>query len=377
MREAEEMVFEDRADAGRRLACRLVEYANRDDVLVLGIPRGGVLVAFEIAAALRAPLDVLVSCKLGLPGEEELAFGAIASGGVRIFDGELIEAVRLAHADVEWIIANVRKELERRETRYRGDRQPLFVQGKTVILVDDGIATGSSMRAAIAALRQMKPARVLVAVPVAPLDTYNALRSEVDELICSYKPESFYAIGQFYDDFSQVTDEEVAKSLQRIARVQAANGRERCMPASETRAASAVAGWEHYSHGADIGVRGFGISVEEAFEQAAIALTAVVAEVSGVRPSVQTDIRCQAPDLELLFVSWLNKIVYEMATRNMLFSSYRVALSGFSLTGVLRGEVIDPMRHQLAVEVKGATVTDLKVECDREGRWRAQCIVDV
>ena len=138
-----------------------------------------------------------------------------------------------------------------------------------------------------------------------------------------------------------------------------------------------MAGWEHYSHGADIGVRGFGCSVEEAFEQAAIALTAVVADVSGVRPSVQIEIHCEAPDLEMLFVSWLNTIVYEMAVRNMVFSSYRVILSGLSLRGVLVGETIDPVRHQPAVEVKGATVTDLKVECDLEGHWCAQCIVDV
>jgi SHS2 domain-containing protein len=138
-----------------------------------------------------------------------------------------------------------------------------------------------------------------------------------------------------------------------------------------------VASWEHYAHGADIGIRGFGRSAEEAFEQAAIALTAVVADVSGVRPSVQIEIHCEAPDLELLLVSWLNAIIYEMAVRNMLFSSYRVILSGLSLSGVLVGETIDPARHQPAVEVKGATVTDLKVECDLEGHWRAQCIVDV
>jgi len=138
-----------------------------------------------------------------------------------------------------------------------------------------------------------------------------------------------------------------------------------------------VASWEHYSHGADIGVRGFGRSAEEAFEQAAIALTAVVADVSGVRQSERIEIHCDAPDLELLLVSWLNTIIYEMAVRNMLFSSYSVVLSGLSLTGTLVGEGIDPERHQLAVEAKGATVTDLKVECDSAGRWLAQCIVDV
>jgi putative phosphoribosyl transferase len=218
-REQEEMLFENRVDAGRSLASRLRAYANRKDVIVLGIPRGGVPVAFEIAAALPAPLDVFVSRKLGVPGQEELAFGAIASGGVRILDREITEAVGISDAEVERITASVRKEVDRREKLYRGGRQALVVQGKTVILVDDGIATGSSMRAAIEALRQTKPERVVVAVPVAPLHTCNRLRSEVDELICPYKSESFYAIGQFYDDFSQVSDEEVIEMLQRAARL--------------------------------------------------------------------------------------------------------------------------------------------------------------
>jgi len=212
------MSFENRVDAGKRLASRLDTYAKRQDVIVLGIPRGGVPVAFEVASVLRAPLDVFLSRKLGVPGREESAFGAIASGGVRVLDRELIDAVGITHAAVERITANVRKELERREKLYRGGRQPLVVQGKTVILVDDGIATGSSMRAAIEALRQMKPARVVVAVPVAPLHTCKQLRSKVDDLVCPYQPETFYAIGQFYEDFSQVNDEEVTELLQRAAR---------------------------------------------------------------------------------------------------------------------------------------------------------------
>jgi putative phosphoribosyl transferase len=212
---AEELVFENRAEAGSRLAKRLSAYAKRTDVIVLGIPRGGVPVAFEVATALGAHLDVFVSRKLGVPGQEELAFGAISSGGVRILDREIIEAVGISNAEVERITANVRKEVERREKLYRGGRAPLVVQGKTAILVDDGIATGSSMRAAIEALRQMKPARVVVAVPVAPLSTCNRLRSEVDEFVCVNTPESFFAIGQFYEDFSQVSDEEVTNLLQR------------------------------------------------------------------------------------------------------------------------------------------------------------------
>jgi len=212
------MVFDNRTDAGRKLASQLEAYANRKDVIVLGIPRGGVPVAFEVAVLLNAPLDVLVSRKLGVPGQEELAFGAIASGGVRILDPEIVEAVGISDVEIEQITASVKKELERRERVYRGDRPPLKVEGSTVILVDDGIATGSSMRAAISALHQMKPARLVVAVPVAPHSTCNRLRREVDQLLCVYMPETFFAIGQFYDDFSQVTDEEVTDLLLRAER---------------------------------------------------------------------------------------------------------------------------------------------------------------
>jgi putative phosphoribosyl transferase len=214
----ESIGFENRVEAGSRLARRLSAYAKRTDVIVLGIPRGGVPVAFEVAAALGAPLDVFVSRKLGVPGQEELAFGAVASGGVRVLDHELIDAVGISNADVERITANVRKEVERREKVYRGSRQPLVIEGKTAILVDDGIATGSSMRAAIEALRQMNPARLVVAVPVAPFSTCRRLRSEVDEFVCLNTPESFFAIGQFYEDFSQVSDEEVTDLLQRASR---------------------------------------------------------------------------------------------------------------------------------------------------------------
>lgn len=213
----ESMVFDDRADAGRKLAARLGAYARRKDVIVLGIPRGGVPVAFEVARALEAPLDVFLSRKLGVPGQEELAFGAVASGDVRVLDQQIIEAVGVSEQQIEQTTQNVKRELERRERAFRGSRPPLKVDGLTVILVDDGIATGSSMRAAINALRQMKPARIVVAVPVAPVSTCNRLQHEVDELVCLYTPESFFAIGQFYGDFSQVPDEEVAGLLQRSA----------------------------------------------------------------------------------------------------------------------------------------------------------------
>jgi putative phosphoribosyl transferase len=213
----EYMVFRDREEAGRKLAEQLHAYANRKDVIVLGIPRGGVPVAFEVAKALDAPLDIFLSRKLGVPGQEELAFGAIATGGTRVLDREIIEAAGISEEQIGQITARVQKELERRANLYRGARPPLKVKGLTVLLVDDGIATGSSMRAAIDALRQMKPARLVVAVPVAPLSTCNRLRREVDEFICVHMPDEFYAIGQFYEDFSQMADEEVTELLRRAA----------------------------------------------------------------------------------------------------------------------------------------------------------------
>lgn len=213
----EYVIFRDREEAGRKLAEQLSAYANRKDVIVLGIPRGGVPVAQEVAKGLNAPLDIFVSRKLGVPWQEELAFGAIATGGTRVLDHEIIEAVGISDEQIEQITARVKKELERRENLYRGNRPPLKIDGLTVILVDDGIATGSSMRAAIKALRRMNPAQIVVAVPVAPQSTCKLLKSEVDRLVCVYMPEEFYAIGQFYDDFSQVADEEVTRLLHRAA----------------------------------------------------------------------------------------------------------------------------------------------------------------
>jgi len=207
------VIFLNRADAGRRLAKELSAYADRSDVVVLGIPRGGVVVAFEIAKALHVPLDIFVSRKLGVPGQEELAFGAVSSGAVRILDQEIVSALAISEKQIEECSQAARGELERRERLYRGSRPPLAVEGRTVILVDDGIATGSSMRAAIQALRQLKPARLAVAVPVAPQATWTRLKREVDDLVCVQTPKYFYAIGQFYEDFSQVDDEEVSALL--------------------------------------------------------------------------------------------------------------------------------------------------------------------
>jgi putative phosphoribosyl transferase len=201
--------FENRREAGRRLAAQLRPFANRADVLVLGLPRGGVPVAFEVATALDAPLDVFIVRKLGLPWHEELAMGAIASGGVRTLDHDLIRVARVSDADVARVTAQEQAELERREYQYRGTRAFPDLTGRTVILVDDGLATGWTMRAAVAALRQEGPARVVVAVPVAAPDTCDAFRDIADEIICAETPEPFIAVGVWYEDFSQTTDGEV------------------------------------------------------------------------------------------------------------------------------------------------------------------------
>jgi len=203
------MLFRDRADAGRQLLARLGRYAGRDDVLVLGLPRGGIPIAYEIARGLGAPLDVFVVRKLGVPGQEELAMGAIATGGVRVVNPDVVDALHIPPAVLDRVAAEEGRELERRERSYRGDRPEPGVRGKTVVLVDDGLATGSTMRAAVAALRQQGPARVVVAVPVGAISTCEDLRREVDDIVCLATPEPFLAVGRFYDDFSQTTDQEV------------------------------------------------------------------------------------------------------------------------------------------------------------------------
>lgn len=215
--ELEQVLFQDRVDAGIILASELRQYADRKDVIVLGIPRGGVPVGFEVAKALNAPLDIFVSRKLRVPGQEELAFGAIASGGVRVLDQDIIEGAGISDQQIERITEKARNEIERREKLYRGDRPSLKLERQTVILVDDGIATGSSVRAAIQALRQLNPAKIVIGVPVAPLTTCNRLKREVDELICVNTPKYFYAIGQFYADFSQVSDRQVTELLQKAS----------------------------------------------------------------------------------------------------------------------------------------------------------------
>jgi putative phosphoribosyl transferase len=212
------MIFANRSEAGEILSKQLYEYAGRHDVVVLGIPRGGVPVAYEIAEEIKAPLDILVLRKLGVPGHEELGFGAVARGGIRVLDDEIVHATGIHKMEIELIAAQQTLEVERREQAYRGGKPPLDVRGKTVILVDDGIATGSSMRVAIIALRKMGPAGVVVAVPVAALAAARRLQPEVDAFVSAQMQRVFHAIGEFYDDFSQVTDEEVVELLARTAR---------------------------------------------------------------------------------------------------------------------------------------------------------------
>ena len=212
-----ETTFPNRAEAGRRLAEKLEQYAGRDDVIVLGLPRGGVPVAYEVAQRLRVPLDVFIVRKLGVPGFEELALGAIASGGVRVLNDDVVRALPNANQLIESITARETAELERREQAYRDGRPAPELPGRTVILVDDGLATGATMRAAVAALRQLGAARIVVAVPVGAADTCRELKEEVDETVCTMAPEWFQAVGQFYEDFSQTSDEEVRELLTRAA----------------------------------------------------------------------------------------------------------------------------------------------------------------
>jgi putative phosphoribosyl transferase len=212
------MIFHDRADAGRALARRLARYANRPDVLVLALPRGGVPVAYEVARALNAPLDVFLVRKLGAPGQEELAMGAIATGGVRVLNEDVVRLMHIPDEVIDSVAETQWRELERRERAYRDDRPLPDVRGRTVLLIDDGLATGSTMRAAVAALRRQGPARLVVAVPVASPSTCDDLRVEVDDIVCAQTPEPFYAVGSWYEDFTQTSDEEVHALLEQAAR---------------------------------------------------------------------------------------------------------------------------------------------------------------
>jgi predicted phosphoribosyltransferase len=212
-----ETSFPNRAEGGRRLAEKLDKYAGRDDVIVLGLPRGGVPVAYEVARRLAVPLDVFIVRKLGVPGFEELALGAIASGGVRVLNDDVVRALPNANELIESVTAKEIQELERREQEYRNGRPAPELRGRVLILVDDGLATGATMRAAIAALRQRGAAKIVVGVPVGAADTCREMETEADEAVCAIASEWFQAVGQYYDDFSQTSDEEVRELLARAA----------------------------------------------------------------------------------------------------------------------------------------------------------------
>jgi predicted phosphoribosyltransferase len=205
--------FADRRQAGGALADRLQQFAGRDDVVVLALPRGGVPVGYEVARALRAPLDVFVVRKLGVPGHAELAMGAIASGGVRVLNDDVIGFIDVSSAAIDAVTRVEQSELQRRERTYRNGRSPVPIEGRVVILVDDGLATGSTMRAAVLAVRRLQPARIVVAAPVGAWETCQQLRAVADEVVCAFTPEPFTAVGLWYADFSQTTDAEVRQLL--------------------------------------------------------------------------------------------------------------------------------------------------------------------
>jgi putative phosphoribosyl transferase len=216
--------FRDRAEAGRYLATKLDAYRGRADLLVLALPRGGVPVGFEVAIALHAPLDVFIVRKLGLPGHEELAIGAIATGGAKVLDHYLIHELGISEEELTRVVAREERELERREMEYRGSKPPVSVKGHTAILVDDGLATGYTMRAAVAALKLEGAAQIVVAVPVAPPETCESFRTEVDEIVCAVTPEPFLAVGLWYKDFRQTSDEEVRELLARANTISTGRG---------------------------------------------------------------------------------------------------------------------------------------------------------
>ena len=210
--------FVDRRDAGGKLSQQLLHYADRSEVIVLALPRGGVPVAYEVALALHVPLDIFIVRKLGVPGHEELAMGAIALGGIRVLNEDIIRILHLPEELIDQVAQQELQELQRRERSYRGDRPPLDVHDKTIILVDDGLATGASMRAAVAGLRTRNPRRIVVAVPTAAPEACRAFEQEVDEVVCAITPEPFLGVGRWYDNFSQTTDEGVRFFMEDVGR---------------------------------------------------------------------------------------------------------------------------------------------------------------
>jgi predicted phosphoribosyltransferase len=213
--------FKDRTEAGRFLAQKLGEYTNKPNVVVLALPRGGVPVAYQVAQTLKAPLDIFVVRKLGVPGYDELAMGAIASGGIQVLNSRVVDYLDISDQTIETVASREQRELERRERLYRGARPPVDVRGRTVIIIDDGMATGSTMRAAVRALRQQKPEKIIVAVPVGARETCDSFAKEVDTMcVCAITPEPFDGVGLWYRDFAQTSDEEVRQLLTRVAESQ-------------------------------------------------------------------------------------------------------------------------------------------------------------
>ena len=234
--------FRDRRAAGQVLAAKLAPYANRSDVVVLALPRGGVPVGYEVARALRAPLDVFVVRKLGVPGYEELAMGAVASGDIRVLNDPIVRDLHIPDYVIDRVAAEEGEELARRERAYRGGRPPLDTRDRTVILVDDGLATGATMRAAVKALRQHEPAPIIVAVPTASPETCEELKTEVDEVVCAITPEPFYAVGYWYEDFTQTTDQEVRELLARRQHLEEAQPTARDIDSTPREAAHRLTG---------------------------------------------------------------------------------------------------------------------------------------
>jgi len=215
------VLFANRFNAGKRLAQELIEYKGRDDVILLALPRGGVPVAYEVARALDAPMDIFLVRKLGVSGKEELAMGAIASGGVRVLNAEILLALNISEKDVNEAVQRETRELQRREHEYRGDRPYLNLRDKTVILIDDGLATGASMRAAVEGVRTQHPAKIIVAVPTGSIEACQPMEQVADEVLCEQTPQPFYGVGMWYDDFAQISDDQVRELLEQADKLYA------------------------------------------------------------------------------------------------------------------------------------------------------------
>jgi predicted phosphoribosyltransferase/SHS2 domain-containing protein len=359
------MIFRNREHAARLLANRLAPYRGRHP-LVLGVPRGAVPMAAIIADALEGDLDVALVHKLGAPFQSELAIGAVDEEG----HVSLAETAQQLGIDEEYIARERDVQvamLRERRRRYTPARPRVSPEGRVVVIVDDGIATGSTLIAALRATRARTPARLIAVAAVAPIETVQKLKQEADEVVVLHAPIHFLAVGEFFQDFRQVSDDEVIAAL-------AGGGKG---PPGPGGSRSPDAHWELFPHQADMGVRGIGPTRERAFEQAALALTAVAVDPDLVDDAQAVEIRCEAPDDEVLLVDWLNAIVFEMSTRRMLFARFDVRIQDHRLLGTAWGEPVDVSRHQPAVEIKGASMTELRVGRREDGSWVAQCVVDV